>query len=520
MAVHLKILLSALVGLTFISGAVRAQDKSDKPPDTSSGEEMTPVSDGDITEKEQSTSKTVEEAVAEASVEKPADAAPKPLPGPKYLNLRYDEDFSYLDGEPGTYVEDFWDPIKNIRIGEDWRLSLGGEFRFRLESLTNPAFDNNRRTQDTYQLYRYLLHADLKYKDVFRVFVQGIVAHEEDHDYADRPIDRNITDLHQLFMDIKPFGSGTPLMFRVGRQELQYGAQRFISPLDWANTRRRFDAVKAVWKAESWQFDAFYAKPIPIKRYSLDSYDEEFDLYGAYFTYKGIPRHNVDLFFFGIDDTRNRVNPNGNAGDVTRFTMGGILRGKTAGFDYTGVLAGQWGRWAGDTIQAWAWTLDGGYTFEQFDWKPRIGAGFDWASGDDDPNDSSVGTFDQLFPLGHAYLGYLDEIGRQNVKAVNVNLSAWPIPKKVRGRVAWHAFMLTEREDAWYNVAGRPVRRDPTGRSGRDLGHELDVTLLWKIDVHSDLLFGYSHFWEGNFIQNTGKSENPDFIYLQYRYRF
>ena len=36
----------------------------------------------------------------------------KPLPGTKYLNLRYDEDFSYLDGEPGTYREDFFDPIK------------------------------------------------------------------------------------------------------------------------------------------------------------------------------------------------------------------------------------------------------------------------------------------------------------------------------------------------------------------------------------------------------------------------
>ena len=43
-----------------------------------------------------------EQAEAQANGEKvqpPAKPATKaPLPGPKYLNLRFDEDFSYLDG--------------------------------------------------------------------------------------------------------------------------------------------------------------------------------------------------------------------------------------------------------------------------------------------------------------------------------------------------------------------------------------------------------------------------------------
>ena len=37
-------------------------------------------------------------------------------PGPKYFNLRYDEDFSYLDGDAGSYQADFFDPIKNIHV--------------------------------------------------------------------------------------------------------------------------------------------------------------------------------------------------------------------------------------------------------------------------------------------------------------------------------------------------------------------------------------------------------------------
>ena len=55
----------------------------------------------------------------------------KPLRGPKYLNLRYDEDFSYLDGPEDSYEADFFDPIKRIHLSDDLTLSLGGSFRAR-----------------------------------------------------------------------------------------------------------------------------------------------------------------------------------------------------------------------------------------------------------------------------------------------------------------------------------------------------------------------------------------------------
>ena len=118
------------------------------------------------------------------AAEKPSVVAKEPpapsVPGPKLLNLRYDEDFRYLDGEPGSYREDAFDPIKNIRLGGGWRLDLGGEFRFRLEAETNKAFGAGRPTQDTFLLHRVFLHADLKYRNVARVFLQGVNAMIED----------------------------------------------------------------------------------------------------------------------------------------------------------------------------------------------------------------------------------------------------------------------------------------------------------------------------------------------------
>lgn len=444
----------------------------------------------------------------------------KPLPGPKFLNLRWDEDSSYLDGEKGSYRQDYFDPIKNIHLDENWRLSLGGEFRFRLESESNKAFGAVDPTQDTFHLYRYLVHADFKYRDDFRIFAQMITTFDEDRNLALRGIDENRWDVHQLFFDLKLLEDDGTLTLRVGRQELQYGNQRFVSPLDWANVRRRFDAVKLFWRGDPWDIDFWFAKPVPVQRKQRDRFNEQFDFYGMYATYKGIPRHGLDLYAFATDVKADSFNPNGRLGDHSRYTLGLRFWGKTGDFDYEAEVAGQWGRWAGDTIEAWSASLVGGYTFTQHDWKPRLGVGFDFASGDDNPLDGKVETFNQLFPLGHAYFGFLDLVGRQNILAFNVNLSAWPVKGKVKTAMAFHTFWLHSNKDALYNAGGGAGRRDPTGSSGSDVGHELDLTVLWKLNAHASILLGYSHFFESDFIQKTGVSEDPDLFYVQYGFKF
>jgi hypothetical protein len=446
------------------------------------------------------------------------DAAAKS--GPKYHNLRWNEDFSYLDGDPDSYESDFFDPFKYIHLDPDWTLSLGGEFRFRFESEHNKAFGAVEPGHDAFHLYRYMLHADFQYQDTFRIFAQGVATFDEERDRALRAIDENRWDLQQLFFDLKVLGADLPLTLRVGRQDLQYGNQRLVSPLDWANVRRRFDGVKLFAQGDTWDVDMWYVKPVLVQREQNDTYDEDFDFYGIYATYKGIPDHGLDTYFLAIDDSGNRMNPNGRRGDVSRYTLGTRFWGRSGPYDYESEVAGQWGHWAGDTIQAWSVTINGGYTSPDCPYKSRIGAGFDWASGDDNPRDGVVGTFDQMFPLGHQYFGFLDLVGRQNITAFNVNLSAWPVENKVQTVAAFHTFWMSDRADALYDSGGAAVRRDVTGNSGRELGHELDLTMLWKLDVHSAMLLGYSHFWDSDFIQHTGRSENADLVYVQYSYKF
>jgi hypothetical protein len=232
-----------------------------------------------------------------------------------------------------------------------------------------------------------------------------------------------------------------------------------------------------------------------VQRNHFDDWDERFDFYGAYFKYLGIPRHGLEVYAFAIDDSGDRLNPNGHAGDVNRYTLGTRLHGRTGGFDYEAELDGQWGSWAADRIEAYAAALEAGYTWKERSWSPRLGLGLDWASGDRDPNDGSVETFDQLFPLGHAFLGYLDLIGRQNVRAANINLTLRPAPEKVVVQMAGHAFCLDSDQDFLYNAGARGTRRDAGGESGREVGYEFDITLAWDIGFHQTILLGYSHFW-------------------------
>ena len=100
--------------------------------------------------------------------------------------------------------------------------------------------------------------------------------------------------------------------------------------------------------------------------------------------------------------------------------------------------------------------LGGSYTTD-FPGSPKLGTAFNVGSGDDDPTDGVHGTFDQLYPLGHAYYGYMDLFALQNLLNVEVTVEA-SLPRRATLRVALQDFvLLSPGTDAWYNVGGAVV---------------------------------------------------------------
>ncbi|HWL93355.1 MAG TPA: alginate export family protein [Phycisphaerae bacterium] len=466
----------------------------------------------------------VEIPTTSAPAETESDENSAPLPGPEYLRLRYDEDYSYLDGPPGSYQPDVFDPVKRIRVSDDLILSLGGEARVMVHSLTNPGYGTNFPTQDTYLWHQYFLHADLRYRDTFRIFAEGVNAMIEDQDFPLRTFDEDRFDVHQLFADWRVLGDHTPLTLRVGRQALSYGRRRQVNYSGWSQFRRTFDGVKLLYKSDDLLIDAWYVKPINMNlaeglNRKPNRYQEEQDFYGIYATWKGIKDHEIDLYLLALIDHGNPTNANFRSGDLSAYTFGGRIGGKIENWDYDGELAGQWGKFAGDTISAWMAGVDGGYTLADGAWKPRLGVGFDWGSGDQDSTDNVHQTYTTNFSAVHSFLGHIDLFTRQNIISPNLNLTLTP-HKKVTAKATWYTFWNDSVTDGIANGLGQPVRRDRFGNPGHDIGQELDLTINVSIDTHQTLLFGYSHFWPSNFISATGFDDEVDFIYLGYTFRF
>jgi hypothetical protein len=198
-----------------------------------------------------------------------------------YQPFRYDDDFRYLR-EPDHRV-DVFDPIKDIRLGADIWLSLGGEVRERVESVVNPGFGLRGGTRDTYSLHRALLHADLHVGDRFRLFVQIGFQEQSGRSPVTRT-DVNRFDLAQGFIDITlPVIDGQGPTIRAGRQEIGLGSQRLVSGRDGTNIRRAFDGFRVFKRFGETRVDLFALWPVLARQGTLDDRpDGRQTLWGAY----------------------------------------------------------------------------------------------------------------------------------------------------------------------------------------------------------------------------------------------
>jgi hypothetical protein len=152
-------------------------------------------------------------------------------------------------------------------------------------------------------------------------------------------------------------------------------------------------------------------------------------------------------------------------------------------------------------------------------WTPTAWIYYDWASGDADPNNHHVGTFNQLFPQAHRYLGLSDIVGRQNIEDWNFLVTATPTNRVIL-LAEGHVFRLAQARGGLYSTGGNILRYDPTGAAGSDVGQEYDFSMRARLTLHAELLVTYGHFFAGSFITHTGNASDADFVYTQLSFRF
>jgi hypothetical protein len=451
-------------------------------------------------------------------------ACPTEMPQPStanpcttsHKNVFYANDFSYLSDPnySGWCFGDCWKLMPAPGCGERGTLDLGGQLRERYhhevgmgQDVTGPGTLRFEETVHDILLTRLRLYGNWKASDESRVFVEGIFADatDDDNTYAPRLIDRNYGDFLNAFIDLS-LEDG--LTLRIGRQELLYGAERLISPLDWANTRRSFEGVKLILQEGDWAIDGFYTHFVPVVANELDEADYRQAFYGAYATYAGCENQTWDLYYIGYDN----VHPGAISSDFSLHTFGSRLFGSQGDWLYEFEGSAQFGRQSGlgvDHEAAFA-TAGLGRKLSKHQWQPTVWVYYDYASGD--AASGSFNRFNHLFPLAHKYFGFIDAVQRSNIESPNVLFTAKPHSKWELLVWYWH-FMANQAEDIVPSVGGTPIQ----STTSKNLGDELDLIARYYFGPRSNVMFGYSHFWRGNKVLAP---QDADFFYAQWELNF
>ncbi|HXV76986.1 MAG TPA: alginate export family protein, partial [Candidatus Polarisedimenticolaceae bacterium] len=403
------------------------------------------------------------------------------------------------------------------------RLTFGGSVRARLSRLWNqfrPGLDEN----DQAFSLRTLLRTEVTLPRLSLVAeFQDSRAYLTDENSAVSTIVVNAAGLLQGYVGTRlndVFTEGATLDLRLGRQTIDLGGRRLVARNRFRNTIQNYSGLTAHWRGND-QSDwfAFFVLPVLVRPDNLDraglldndiaSDEEDFDLrfWGASYR-RPLGRGSIgELYLFGLEEdddpgeleTRNR-----------RLYTPGLRWLRPPGarrWDFDVETTVQFGTRRATPLPADVEPLDVralfqhgtiGYTFDE-PWSPRLGAEWDYATGEADSSDGEWGRFDTLFGPRRTEFGptgIYGILGRENIVSVGPRLTLSP-GSRLDGFVSWRANWLDERSDFF----ARSLVRDPSGESGGFAGHQLELrgrywwvpsTLCWEI--------GAALFLEGRFM--------------------
>jgi hypothetical protein len=411
--------------------------------------------------------------------------------------------------------------IKLIPLDQDGQvyLSLGGEVRQRYEYTHDPLFGAGPQDNAGVWLQRYTLHSDLHLGPHLRVFGQFSSSLETGRAGGPSPVDENKLTLQNAFVDLTlPLGPEAAFALRAGRQELQFGSGRLVDVREGPNVRRSFDAVRAIFEVPGWQLEVLAARPrLPRPGVFDDEANDGQALWGVYATSgeNWLLIGALDFYYLGFEDDVGAF-AQGTAREQ-RHSVGVRFHGSERGWDWNWEAIYQFGSFGDGNISAWTIATETGFTFEDRPWRPRVALSGNIASGDDDPTDSHLGTFNALFPRGN-YFSEAAVLGPRNF----FNFHAFVTVQPTEGwslTADMNFFWRLETNDGVYSPAGQLIR-GPSGSNERFVGSAFSLTLEYAFAGNLSFTAIYTRFFAGGFIRATGPSEDVDFFELTLQLKF
>ncbi|MBV8730700.1 MAG: alginate export family protein, partial [Acidobacteriia bacterium] len=360
-------------------------------------------------------------------------------------------------------------------------LQFGLEERLRWEGYSGGGFKPNN--SDFYLLNRIRVGMILRPVSWFRIVSQVQDARPFFQKPPIGPPNENRWDLKLAYAE---FGDPETqhISIRIGRQEIDYN-NTIIASSEWRNQGRAYDGVVTNMHFDRFRLGLFAASIVNPLDEGISHHQEGNNIYGFYGGIdRVIPHSAIEPFVLW------RVAPKVAVESATKIRTGKLdekaygfrVRGKEiSNLDYRFELVGEEGSAGTNNISAWATTFGAGYRVTSLGGRPRLFAGYDYASGDKNPTDGTRNTFDTMYPTAHDRFGITDQFGWQNIEAARAGLTFEPHHRwSVTGQ--YLNFWLATATDAVYNTSGVALFRDPTGKSGTHMGDEFDFYTWYEIN--------------------------------------
>ncbi len=450
-----------------------------------------------------------------------------------------------------------WDIGVNVRLRQEGKDDAGfTDAGSNWDFSKRPQDDNNNHYLLTRIMPRVAYTAKL-----FAFTVEGRSSYSlKDERYAPAAAGKGLAerdgpmDLHQAFVFIgnhKEF----PVSLKLGRQELVYGDQRLVGHLRWNNNARTFDALKVRWQNALFGVDVFTGGLVYNDHNNLNKSNSQDHFSGAYFNFPTLAKNEiVEAYLLARNVERGIATDNWTGvsapfrfpGAQDLYTAGLRVRSKPLAYgpwDYGVELMHQFGNrttvapaatvaaaLAAPRLKqdAYAAVLQGGYTWTENPWQPRLGVLYSYASGDKSSTDGSSETFQNLFATTHLHYGYMDLNSLQNLHDLRLVYSVKP-RANISLAAEVHLQALDRTTDFWYNVAGVP--RNFTGAAvgsgggyrinpsySRKLGTEVDLIAAWTFKPYAQIEAAVARYFRGDYIRQslaTAGSKDSNYYYVQ-----
>ncbi|MGU7772616.1 alginate export family protein [Burkholderia sp. MR1-5-21] len=445
-----------------------------------------------------------------------ADAAAPPVCGtkrPSVMFNRWQENWSAL-ADPCVPRKPF-DALKYVPLGGDpsTYLSLGANLRERFELNNAPLFGLGGAHDDNYVIQRTEVHADLRYRGHLQAFVQFADARPFGKDTVS-PVDRNTLDIEQAFVAyVDRIGGGT-FKTRVGRQQMAFDLQRFVSVRDGPNVRQSFDALWADYEIGKWRLIGYVTRPVQVRNDAV--FD---DVSNRHLRFDGVRiEHSAvgpgELSGYWSRYTRDNARFIGAAGTERRDVFDLRYAGKAGGFDWDAETMFQTGRVGQDTIGAWAFGILSGYTLASTAGRARVGLQIDGASGDTHPGDGRVGTFNPLFPNGY-YFTLAGYTGYSNLIHVKPSLTFRATPTVTLLTAVGFQWRATTADSIY--AQGMMAVPGTAGKGNAYTGMYAQVRADWAVNANVALAVEAVHFEVGSSIRALG-ARNADYVGVEAKF--